>query len=84
VPDEALQRAEARVAIRAGRLPRREPDRVFGGPGSGRPCRVCKRPITHDETEYELQFAHAGARPLIRFYVHCRCFAAWDLERTRP
>jgi hypothetical protein len=84
VPDEVLRRTEARVAIRVGKLPRRAPDGVLGGPGSGRPCRVCGAVITHDETEYELKFAHAGAASLIRFHLHHRCFTAWEAERTKP
>jgi hypothetical protein len=35
--------------------------------------------------EYELQFAHDGAPPqLDRFHLHIRCFAAWEMERTKP
>jgi hypothetical protein len=84
VPDEALRRAEARVAINAGRLPRRAPDRTFGGRGSGVPCTVCGRIIAQDECEYELEFAGDGAPAGRRFYLHLRCFAAWELERTKP
>ena len=84
MPDEALRRTDARVAIRVGKLPRRAPDGVVGGPGSGRPCRVCGGLITHDETGYEVQFAHAGIASLVRFHLHRQCFTAWELERTKP
>jgi hypothetical protein len=80
VADEPLRRTEARVAIRAGKLPRRAPDGVCGGPGSRRACRVCGGIITHDETGYELRFAYAGTSSLVRFYLHLQCFSAWELN----
>jgi hypothetical protein len=53
-------------------------------PGVGVPCAVCARPVTSEEIEYEVQFAHDGANPgLARFHLHLRCFAVWELERTK-
>jgi len=79
--DESLLREQARAAG----MPLRYPDRVWGGPGAGEPCTVCKRPITKDELELEIQFARAdGAMPrLDKFHLHVRCFAAWELERSK-
>jgi len=35
--------------------------------------------------EFEIQFEHGGATPgLDKFHVHLRCFAAWEMERTKP
>jgi hypothetical protein len=39
-------------------------------------------PVTRDQMEFEIQFAHDGAVPgLDKFHVHVRCFAAWEFER---
>jgi hypothetical protein len=86
MPDEPLLREQARNAIRKGHMPLRHPDRTWGGPGAGEPCAVCERPITKDQLELEIQFARAGgATPRMdKFHLHIRCFAAWELERTKP
>jgi hypothetical protein len=84
MPDEAVLRQQARQAIQTGELPNRPPDRTWGGPGVGAPCSVCNDPVTRDQLEFEIQFAHDGATPgLDKFHVHMRCFAAWEMERTK-
>ena len=84
MPNEEFLREKAITAIRNGKLPARRPDRTWGGPGVGAPCAVCELPVTKDELEFEIQFAHDGDNPgLDRFHVHIRCFAAWELERTK-
>jgi hypothetical protein len=86
MPDEAPLREFARHAIRKGTLPRRDPARIRGGPGSGEPvpCAVCERFITRDQLDCEVEFARAGDNPgLDRVHFHLRCFAAWELERTK-
>ncbi|MGH7345536.1 MAG: hypothetical protein ACREK4_11535 [Candidatus Rokuibacteriota bacterium] len=83
MPEESGLRKMAREAMRAGTLPIRRPDRTWGGPGIGVPCRVCREAITKNQLEFELQFSHAGAVPgLDRYHVHIRCFAAWEFERN--
>ena len=57
MPNEAELRKVAREVLRAGKLPRQEPDRTWGGPGVGALCAVCEKPVTRDEMEYEVQFA---------------------------
>jgi hypothetical protein len=48
------------------------------------PCTICGTLITVSQMEYELQFRHDGATPgLDRFRLHLRCFAAWEMERTK-
>jgi hypothetical protein len=82
MPDETLLRERARVAIRNGKMPSRQPDRMWGGPGVGAACSVCELPIGKDQLEFEIEFAHDGAEPgLDKYHVHVRCFAAWEFER---
>jgi hypothetical protein len=84
MPNEQEIRALARKVLGAGTLPRRDPDRTWGGNGVGLSCTVCGEPIPPTTTEYELQFCHDGANPrLDRFHLHLRCFAAWEMERTK-
>lgn len=87
MPDEPLLREQARTALRGGTLPNRKPDRVWGGPGVGAPCALCRKAVTKDQMEFEIEFAHGegnGNEPgLDKFHIHVRCFAAWELERTK-
>jgi hypothetical protein len=84
MPNEAELRKLAREVLRAEKLPRREPEGIWGGPGVGALCAVCQKPVTRDELEYEIQFAHDGATPgLDKYHLHLRCFAVWELERTK-
>jgi len=84
MPNEKEIRALARKVLNAGTIPRRDPDRTWGGTGMDRPCVICRERVTRDQTEYELQFSHDGANPVLdRFHLHLRCFAAWEMERTK-
>ena len=84
MPDETRLREQARAAIKNGKMPARAPDRTWGGPGVGAECSVCGRPVTKDELEFEIEFAHDGGTPgLDKFHVHLRCFAAWEFERNK-
>jgi len=84
VPDEPLLREKARAAIASGALPTRKADRTFGGNGSGAVCPVCEEPVTREQVELELEFIRQGAHAgLARYYLHQRCFAAWEFERTK-
>jgi hypothetical protein len=81
MPDESHLRERARVAINNGKIPSRQPDRTWGGPGVGAACSVCDLPIGKDQLEFEMQFAHDGGEPGFEYHVHVRCFAAWEFER---
>jgi hypothetical protein len=84
MPNEIALRRLARLVLESGKLPQRVPDRTWGGPGIGAPCALCDEPITPDQTECEVQFAHAGVTPgLDGYHLHLRCFAVWELERTQ-
>ena len=83
MPDESVLRQQARAAIQSGKMPAQRPDRTWGGPGVGARCAICERPVSRDELEFEVQFAHDGDNPgLDKFHLHLRCFAAWEFERT--
>jgi hypothetical protein len=80
--DESKLRQKVREAMEAGKLPKRRPERMWGGPGSGACCRVCGEPVKHDDVEFELDFFRADGDPATgSYHVHSRCFAAWELER---
>jgi hypothetical protein len=77
--DHDVRRAQARDALRSGTLPATPPAGVWGGPGQGIDCPVCRVAIDVREMELELEFARDGMPE--RHHVHVRCFEAWDLER---
>lgn len=82
--DESSLRDQAREAMRIGKLPTQRPDRTWGGPGVGAPCRICDRPVARDQIELEVEFARDGPVPgLDKHHVHLRCFAAWEFEREK-
>jgi len=81
--DELVLREMARTAIRSGRLPRRRPDRTFGGPGTRVVCSVCRELVTSDQTEMEIEFIRHGQPGSDRHFLHVRCLAAWEFERTK-
>jgi FixJ family two-component response regulator len=87
---EAALRQRARVAIESGGIPNRAPDRTWGGPGVGASCSICELPVLKQEMEFEIQFARkehdrgSGDPHFAVHHVHVRCFAVWELERTRP
>jgi hypothetical protein len=81
--EEAGLRERVRERLQEEKLPLREPDRIWGGPGVNAPCAVCERPVVHGEMEFEVQFARDGAvdRHFDVYHVHVRCFAVWELVR---
>jgi len=84
MPDEKMLREKARAALQGGRIPKRRPERTWGGPGVGAACVVCDLSVTKDELEFEIEFSQAGDSPgLDKYHVHIRCFAAWEFERTK-
>src|SRR6266566_1786659 len=80
--EECTLREKAREVIQGGKLPNRNPDRMWGGPGGGAGCTICSAPVKRDELEFEIEFARDGDDPgLNTYHVHIRCFAAWQFER---
>jgi len=79
--DENQLRLEARRRIALGRLPRVVQHYLWAGPGEGRPCSLCDRPITAGQIEYELE-SPLIPETTVRF--HRICHQAWELECIRP
>jgi hypothetical protein len=67
--------------MKAGNLPDRHPERMWGGPGIGAPCAVCGKIIGTEELEFELQFTSDDEPGVATFHVHATCFTDWELER---
>ena len=84
---ERALRTMIRQCLQDGTLPRLKPCATWGGPGTGRACRACGRPITKDQMEFEVDVASGEpASQVLRaesqvLYLHATCFAAWELER---
>lgn len=88
VVGECSVRDHARTAIQAGTLPNRDPDRMWGGRGSGAACAICRVPVQRDEMELEVDFEpdleleqNADTPDPVTHHLHVRCFAAWEFER---
>jgi len=82
--DEAALRERARIALNEGRLPARQPDRTYGGHGTGAGCALCGLKTAKEEAELEIEFDRGGTiRGMDRYYLHPHCFAAWEFERTK-
>ena len=97
--DEPAMREQACEAIQHGRLPANQPTRMLFGPSAGETCAVCGVLVPRGEMAIQLEFQRGlppaekalrdpherlGAKPEVRgYHLHSRCFAAWELERTR-
>jgi hypothetical protein len=57
-----------RAKVVAGRLPRERPQKVWVGPGAGKPCDGCSHPITASQREYEFD---PPGWPTIRLHQAC-------------
>ena len=83
--DEAVLCQRARNAIRGGGFRRALPIARGEDPASGRPCAVCDLPVPRDGMQFEIQFAiHENTPDFSVYHVYTGCYAAWELERTRP
>jgi hypothetical protein len=74
-------REKVREIMRAGRMPDRAPDHVWGGPGTGAECAVCGAYTTHAEVELEIEFTQPDGRRASSYLVHLRCYSMLELER---
>jgi hypothetical protein len=62
MPNEAALRRLARLVLENGKLPRRDPNRTWGGPGVGAACAICDQPVTPEEIEYEVRAPGTDSR----------------------
>ena len=77
-------RIKAREAIQAGHLPKRSPDKMWGGPASGAPCAICGVETTLGVVELELEFfGDSDKARTTNYSVHPHCFAIFNLELQR-
>jgi hypothetical protein len=82
--DETALRLCAREALEKGQFPHRRPDRMWGGPGTGEQCALCRQPVTRDDTALDVEFSDGeGLAPPVSHLFHVRCFGAWESERDR-
>jgi hypothetical protein len=80
---EPLLRQKVQEAIRLGKLPSRQPDRLWGGAGVGVACIICGKSVTRDQTEVAIGFKGDGLfTGLDKYHFHLHCFAAWEFERA--
>jgi hypothetical protein len=77
IDDDGNLRERACQAIRAGSLPNRLPDKVWGGPASAAACMVCGEPLGGG-VEYELVFAGDAHRAEHSCCVHPPCLQAFE------
>ena len=75
--DRRLTRA-VREALRSGRIPARQADQLWGGPGSGGRCAICEESLETHDVEYELEFARGTT--VGAYHVHVACCMAWEAE----
>jgi hypothetical protein len=58
-----------RAKLAADELPSAKPEKVWGGKGTGQPCKGCGRPIGADDIEYEVDLP--GACLAMRLHQPC-------------
>lgn len=84
MPDGSILRDKARQAVEQRKLPNRQPDWMWRGPGIGAPCVMCDVPVETDEMEFQAQFAREGGAPYFDVYhLQVRCYSAWELVRAK-
>jgi hypothetical protein len=73
MPDEPLLCEKAREVVEQGKMPNRQPDRLWGRPGASVACTVCNLQVYKDEMELEVEFVRDGASPNFDVYqLHVR------------
>ena len=80
IGETVLRDRAARRAMEAGGMPARRPDSIWGGPGAGASCSVCRVPVNNDEVELEVEFHRDDGLGVDKHHVHVGCFAAWEAE----
>jgi hypothetical protein len=73
--DDATIRRMIRAKLRGDLLPRKPPQKMWGGRGHGRACSACDQTIGAAEVEYEIETNGA------HLYFHGHCHDLWCQER---
>jgi hypothetical protein len=81
--DDSVLYEKARAAMRAGHLPRRSPDRLWGGSATGVRCAICGVSTRSGEVELELEFTPDSGASRVSYRVHPRCFSIFSNELER-
>ena len=75
--DEGFLRERARELVRAGKLPGRRPQRVWGGSGaSGGRCELCGSPVRPEDIVLEVAVEDGAGTRYPR--LHARCFSIFE------
>jgi len=67
---------------KTGVLPKRPPERLYGGFGTGARCAICGGRTAREEMELELVFNDEDGREKT-YYAHQRCFSSRYVGRPR-
>lgn len=81
ISEERPLREMVREALRAGKLPNRSPDHIWGGMGTGGECGICGGHVSSGDIELEVHFAAADSGGKATYIVHLRCFSILEDER---
>jgi hypothetical protein len=81
ISEERVLRETVREAVRAGKLPNRSPDHIWGGMGTGVECGICGARIGSGDIELEVHFGEADSGGKATYVVHLRCFSILEDER---
>jgi hypothetical protein len=71
---DSLLHEKARAAVQAGEVPKRAPDEIRSGPGTGGRCVVCGELTVVRGAELEIEFSRGPDAG--RYLVHVGCFLA--------
>lgn len=78
---EETLRATIRERVMAGTLPRKPPQKVWGGRGTRRQCAACDEIISDAEVEIEVEVETEAAGSAHHLFFHPRCRVLWEEER---
>jgi hypothetical protein len=73
----------ARIAILAGKLPRRRVQWIRAESRDGSPCTLCGDRVDRGEPGWEFDLPAESAAAPEPCALHFRCFAAWNSARER-
>src|SRR5689334_13522104 len=81
--DDGRMQGSSDHPIQLGKLPRRNPDKLWGGPATGASCTICGEPTVSGSVELELEFTNDSDGRTTTYRVHPHCFSIFNLELER-